>query len=271
MHKKVISQKTLAVLGFLVLIAIILAIFFQSNSKVTKLSQEKIILMESVTNLTTEKNKLASDNDALEKENVVVKNDFNNFKTVLKQYFSNLKVLDFDAKTLVNTALEYYQLDSKNYSVNKPIVDKYEFQLDILKNHLTAHKEFLKNNGIVFDEIGIDTKKEIKSVEESIPKWEDTLYDFKFRVEALRFEGTITDALGRSQIRTYTITNLDYEVEIVAINTKTQTASFNVNGAEINDLKIDAAYKLPDGAELGVISILKDGTGADLVKFYLGK
>ncbi len=266
------ANKTTQILVVVIVLFVILAltsvIYF--NSKVKALGTEKAALLANVTELSIEKNNLLSEKANLEKESRSTKDQFENFKSVLKQYTSTLKVLGSDVKAVVATAVEYQNFDGTDYAENKIIANKYESQLGILKNHLNKYQEFLKNNSAIFDEIGIDIKKEVDGIEKALPLYDDSLYRIKFEVEALRFKGTITDVLGTISSRTYMITNLDYEVEVTSINVSKQTASFNINGMVIEDLKVGSSHKLVDGAELGIFVITEE-SGVSKVRFYLGK
>jgi hypothetical protein len=86
--------------------------------------------------------------------------------------------------------------------------------------------------------------------------------------------GAVQDTMQEYETKTYTINGVDYEVEVVAIGGTTTTAILKINGEVTNRLAEGETYKLKDGTEVGVKTLLEnEGTeagGYDIVELYLG-
>ncbi|MBD3248899.1 hypothetical protein GF336_02530 [Candidatus Woesearchaeota archaeon] len=86
--------------------------------------------------------------------------------------------------------------------------------------------------------------------------------------------GAIRDVMEQGQIKTFTLNDKDYEVEVTYIGgTSTSQVKFKVNGETTDALETGNTHKLDDGTEIGVREILEEEAGevtADQVEFYLG-
>ena len=82
--------------------------------------------------------------------------------------------------------------------------------------------------------------------------------------------GAILDTLNEGETKTYTIDGVDYEVEVTII-TGTDVL-FKVNGEVTEKMQEAGTYKLKDGTEIGVKTLLSQdfAGGSRLVEFYLG-
>lgn len=87
--------------------------------------------------------------------------------------------------------------------------------------------------------------------------------------------GAVRDVMEQGQIKTFTLNDKEYEVEVTYIGTVSSTSKtkLKVNG-EVTDLLIeDQTYKLADGTTIGIREIMEEEAGevtADQVEFYLG-
>ncbi|MFH1510303.1 MAG: S-layer protein [Candidatus Woesearchaeota archaeon] len=82
--------------------------------------------------------------------------------------------------------------------------------------------------------------------------------------------GAIQDTLSEGESKTYTINGVDYEVEVTII-----TASdvlFKVNGEVTDKMQEATTFKLKDGTEIGVKTLLSQdfAGGSRIVEYYLG-
>jgi hypothetical protein len=82
--------------------------------------------------------------------------------------------------------------------------------------------------------------------------------------------GAIQDTLNEGETKTYTINGVDYEVEVTII--ASTEVLFKVNGEVTEKLQESETYKLKDGTELGVKTLLSQdfAGGSRLVEFFLG-
>jgi len=82
--------------------------------------------------------------------------------------------------------------------------------------------------------------------------------------------GAILDTLNEGETKTYTINGVDYEVEVTLISGS--DVLMKVNGEVTDKLQEASTYKLKDGTELGVKTLLSQdfAGGSRLVEFYLG-
>jgi hypothetical protein len=82
--------------------------------------------------------------------------------------------------------------------------------------------------------------------------------------------GAIQDTLNEGETKTYTINGVDYEVEVTII--ASTDVLFKVNGEVTEKLSESETYKLKDGTELGVKTLLSQdfAGGSRLVEFFLG-
>ena len=87
--------------------------------------------------------------------------------------------------------------------------------------------------------------------------------------------GAVRDVMEQGQIKTFTLNDKEYEVEVTYIGTVSSTSKtkLKVNG-EVTDLLVeDQTYKLADGTTIGIREIMEEEAGevtADQVEFYLG-
>ena len=85
--------------------------------------------------------------------------------------------------------------------------------------------------------------------------------------------GAVQDTLQEYTTATYEIQGVDYKVEVIAISNAPQVI-FKINGETTNKLNEGETFKLDDGTEIGIKTILEnEGTetgGGDIVEFYLG-
>lgn len=90
-----------------------------------------------------------------------------------------------------------------------------------------------------------------------------------FYATAPKFQNMIKDILSENSTRTYSIKEIDYEVQLLAVDLNSSLSKFMVNSGVTNILGQNQSTKLPDGTELGVMKIfLYEGKPA--VGFYLG-
>ncbi|MFH0978429.1 MAG: hypothetical protein V1837_03950 [Candidatus Woesearchaeota archaeon] len=82
--------------------------------------------------------------------------------------------------------------------------------------------------------------------------------------------GAILDTLSEGETKTYTINGVDYEVEVTIITGS--DVLFKVNGEVTDKLQEGTTFKLKDGTEIGVKTLLSQdfAGGSRLVEFYLG-
>jgi hypothetical protein len=82
--------------------------------------------------------------------------------------------------------------------------------------------------------------------------------------------GAIQDTLNEGETKTYTINGVDYEVQVTII-TATDVL-FKVNGEVTDKMQEATTFKLKDGTEIGVKTLLSQdfAGGSRLVEFYLG-
>jgi hypothetical protein len=82
--------------------------------------------------------------------------------------------------------------------------------------------------------------------------------------------GAIQDTLNEGETKTYTINGVDYEVEVTII--ASTDVLFKINGEVTEKLSESETYKLKDGTELGVKTLLSQdfAGGSRLVEFFLG-
>ena len=85
--------------------------------------------------------------------------------------------------------------------------------------------------------------------------------------------GAIQDTLQEYTSKTYTLNDVDYEIEVVAISSEPDCI-LKVNGEVTDKLTEDETYTLNDGTEIGIKTLLEnEGSetgGGDIVEFYLG-
>lgn len=122
--------------------------------------------------------------------------------------------------------------------------------------------------------------------DESIDRLEDrkiTMLGNEYTItEALADEDSITlEMMGGATFavqdeyttQSYTVDGEDYEVRVVAISTLPSVV-FNVNGETTSELETGETYRLDDGTEIGVRTLIEnEGTeagGSDIVQFYIG-
>jgi hypothetical protein len=82
--------------------------------------------------------------------------------------------------------------------------------------------------------------------------------------------GAIQDTLNEGETKTYTINGVDYEVQVTII---TQSdVLFKVNGEVTDKMQEATTFKLKDGTEIGVKTLLSQdfAGGSRLTEFYLG-
>jgi hypothetical protein len=82
--------------------------------------------------------------------------------------------------------------------------------------------------------------------------------------------GAVQDTLNEGETKTYTINGVDYEVEVTII--ASTEVLFKVNGEVTEKMLESETYKLKDGTELGVKTLLSQdfAGGSRLVEFFLG-
>lgn len=82
--------------------------------------------------------------------------------------------------------------------------------------------------------------------------------------------GTVLDTLSEGETKTYTINGVDYEVEVTII--ADTNVLFKVNGEVTDKMQEATTYKLKDGTEIGVKTLLSQNFagGSRMVEFYLG-
>lgn len=93
-------------------------------------------------------------------------------------------------------------------------------------------------------------------------------------VELELMGGAVQDTMEEYTSKTFTINGVDYEVEVVAIGGSTVTVILKVNGEVTDKLEEGETFKLNDGTELGIKTLLEnegaEAQGGDIVEFYLG-
>ena len=85
--------------------------------------------------------------------------------------------------------------------------------------------------------------------------------------------GAVKDVMEQGEVKTFTVSGKEYEVEVTYIGGTPSKVKFKVNG-EVTDAKEEGeTVKLKDGTQLGVREILEEEAGevtADQVEFYIG-
>ncbi len=96
----------------------------------------------------------------------------------------------------------------------------------------------------------------------------------QFQLKLDLMSGTLVDTIQEGETRTYTIDGIDYEVEcLVVTDTGTKYAQLKIKEETTDKLMEGSTYKLSDGTEVGIKSILRNEAGdvtGDIVEFYLG-
>jgi len=85
--------------------------------------------------------------------------------------------------------------------------------------------------------------------------------------------GAVKDVMEQGEVKTITIDDKEYEVEVTYIGGTTSQVKFKINGQVTKALEEDDTYKLDDGTQIGVREILEEEAGevtADQVEFYIG-
>lgn len=85
--------------------------------------------------------------------------------------------------------------------------------------------------------------------------------------------GAIKDVMEQGQVKTFTISGKDYEVEVTYIGGTPSQVKLKVNGEVTKALEEGDTYKLDDGTQIGIREILEEEAGevtADQVEFYIG-
>jgi hypothetical protein len=82
--------------------------------------------------------------------------------------------------------------------------------------------------------------------------------------------GAVLDTLSEGETKTYTINGVDYEVEVTII--ASTDVLLKVNGEVTDKMQEATTFKLKDGTEIGVKTLLAQdfAGGSRLVEFYLG-
>jgi hypothetical protein len=87
--------------------------------------------------------------------------------------------------------------------------------------------------------------------------------------------GAIKDSLEEGETKTYTLNGKEYEViALIISDAAPESCKLKINGEVTDKLEEDDTYKLADGTEVGIRSIMSNEagevTGGDIVEFYLG-
>jgi len=86
--------------------------------------------------------------------------------------------------------------------------------------------------------------------------------------------GAIKDTLEEGETKTYMLNAKEYEVNALIVSDTAETVKLKVNGEVTDALSEDDTYKLADGTEIGIRSLMPNEagevTGGDIVEFYLG-
>ena len=100
-----------------------------------------------------------------------------------------------------------------------------------------------------------------------------TEHDYVGDVAITLMGGAVQDTIQEYETKTYTVNGKDYEVEVIAVSSVPDVI-LKVNGEVTNKLTEGETYKLSDGTEIGIKTLLEnEGTetgGQDIVEFYLG-
>jgi len=168
----------LGVICVLLLIGVI-ATYVVFNSKVVQLTSQKQNLISEKETLSSQKETLQADLDSAQATIESKDKEFSDYKDVLKDYFSMSKVITEDVQILATTITEWSAEQILIYDTHKRIKDKYESQLEVMKDHIDEYKEILETNKELFQELGFDIDKEINDLEKTVPLYEDVLDEMK--------------------------------------------------------------------------------------------
>jgi hypothetical protein len=137
-----------------------------------------------VEHLTAQRLSLESDKLLLEKNLEGAENatrdkseEFTGYKELLKRYVKASKVMMQDIQAIDET-FDYIR-DAESIDSVKVYVDRYEFQLNLYKQHVDEYETILKENEDLFVEIGVDVTSEVKDLEDTLPRFDDILVNLR--------------------------------------------------------------------------------------------
>ncbi|MBW2977430.1 S-layer protein [Candidatus Woesearchaeota archaeon] len=108
-----------------------------------------------------------------------------------------------------------------------------------------------------------------------------TIVDTQFLNDAITLElmgGALLDTIEEGETKTYTLKGNSYEVVALIVSDTAQngegSVKLKVNGEVTDEMAEDDTFRLSDGTEVGIRSVMPNEagevTGGDIVEFYLG-
>lgn len=189
MGVKSVNNKWYIITGILVIMIFGMgAVIISLNSKVKSLSQNHNELKMEKDKMLLESGKLQNE---LSSKNQLVKSkdtEFSNYKDALKSYVSTQKVILDDAQAILGTVRERDELVriSTDYNKHKLIVDRYESQLNVMKDHIEELRDTVNKHKTILAEIGIDSIAELERMDDALPLYDKILVQTKDYLETLK-------------------------------------------------------------------------------------
>ncbi len=177
---------------------------------------------------------------------------------------------DYEQKIGLGDALEFSHWADSDYNDKEPTLG-----IRIPKGTLVSAYELdFKKDA----ESDVDSESDLEDIEDSSIVILGNTYDIVEADNATNVKlelmgGAVKDMMEQGQIKTYTIGEKDYEVEVTYIGGNPSKVKFKINGETTKTIEEDGTHKLGDGTQIGVREILEEEAGevtADQVEFYIG-
>lgn len=179
---------------------------------------------------------------------------------------------DYKQKLTFDDRIQFSHWTDSEYMDKEPTLG-----IRIPKNQLvvTYKLDFTKSA-----ESDVDTNAKLEDLEDASITMLGNKYDIVEATNATNIKlelmgGATKDILEQGQIKSYTVNDKNYEVEVLYIGTTGGVAKvkFKINGEVTSTIQEGATHKLKDGTQIGVREILEEEAGevtADQVEFYIG-